>query len=57
MPCAARPDKEIPRGSGSIRFVFDLARSKAGPPVQYSMVVDTDGTSVTAVLYYFAAGS
>lgn len=55
---AARPDKEIPRGSaGSIRFVFDLARSKAGPPVQYSMVVDTDGTSVTAVLYYFAAGS
>jgi hypothetical protein len=27
------------------------------PPVQYSMVVDTDGTSVTAVLYYFAAGS
>ncbi|MBN9176783.1 MAG: hypothetical protein J0I43_05375 [Microbacterium sp.] len=55
---AARPDKEIPRGSaGSIRFVFDLARSKAGPPVEYSMVVDTDGSAVTAVLYYFAAGS
>ncbi|GAA1656362.1 hypothetical protein [Microbacterium flavum] len=55
---AATPDREIPRGNvGSIRFVFDIGRSTAGPPVQYSMVTDTDGTSVTAVLYYFAAGS
>ena len=55
---AAGPNQETPRGNvGSIRFVFDQARSTAGPPVQYSMVVDTDGTAVTAVLYYFAAGS
>jgi len=54
---AAGPNQEIPRGSvGAIRFVFDLARSSAGPPVQYSMIADTDGTSVTAILYYFAAG-
>ncbi len=54
---AAGPSQEVPRGNvGSIRFIFDQSRSSAGPPVQYSMIADTDGSTVTAVLYYFAAG-
>ena len=51
---AAGPALEIPRGNvGAIRFVFDPARSSAADPLQYSAFADTDGTVVTAILYYF----
>gem|GEM_PF-927989 len=50
---ALSPDQEIPRGTvGAIRFVFDQARSSAEGPLQYSVFADTDGTVVTAVLYF-----
>ena len=50
---ALSPDQEIPRGTvGAIRFVFDQARSNAEGPLQYSVFADTDGTVVTAVLYF-----
>jgi hypothetical protein len=54
---AAGPDEEIPRGNvGAIRFVFDQARSGTdGGSLQDSMFADTDGTVVTAILYYFAS--
>lgn len=54
---AAGPNEEIPRGNvGAIRFVFDQARSGTdGGSLQYSMFADTDGTVVTAILYYFAS--
>ncbi|WP_431803509.1 hypothetical protein [Microbacterium sp. bgisy203] len=50
---AAGPDQEIPRGNvGAIRFVFDQERSAGDDPLQYSTFADTDGSVVTAVLYY-----
>lgn len=50
---AASPDLEVPRGNvGAIRFVFDRARSTGVDPLQYSLFADTDGTVVTAILYY-----
>ncbi|MFT4051024.1 MAG: hypothetical protein QM677_02100 [Microbacterium sp.] len=50
---AQSPDVEIPRGNvGAIRFVFDQARTSGGTAPQYSMIVDTDGSIVTAILYY-----
>lgn len=50
---AAGPGLEIPRGNvGAIRFIFDPGRSNGVDPLQYSMAVDTDGTTVTAILYY-----
>lgn len=53
---AAGPAEEIPRGNvGAIRFVFDPSRS-GGDPLQYSAFADTDGTVVTAILYYFSSG-
>lgn len=53
---AAGPNAEIPRGNvGAIRFVFDQDRSSTADPLQYSMFADTDGTAVTAILYYFAS--
>lgn len=54
---AAGPDADTPRGNvGAIRFTFDQARSGTeGGKLQYSMFADTDGTAVTAILYYFAS--
>lgn len=50
---ALGPDEEIPRGNvGAIRFVFDSERSNAAGAPQYSEFADTDGSVVTAVLYF-----
>lgn len=54
---ALAPDQEIPRGNvGATRFVFEQARSSAAAPLQYSLFADTDGTVVTAILYFRYAG-
>ncbi|MGB4779633.1 hypothetical protein [Microbacterium sp.] len=50
---ALSPDAEIPRGAvGAIRFVFDQARSSTDGAPQYSVIADTDGSVVTAILYF-----
>ena len=50
---ALGPDAELPRGNvGAIRFVFDRERSNATDSLQYSEFADTDGSVVTAILYY-----
>lgn len=50
---ALGPDQEIARGNvGATRFVFDQERSSADGALQYSMFADTDGSTVTAILYY-----
>lgn len=53
---ALNPDAEVDRDGGP-RFVFGADRSGfAGGVPTYSMVVDTDGDAVTAILYFYYAG-
>lgn len=52
---AAGPDAEVDR-NGVTRYVFAADRSSmAGGVPSYSMMADTDGAAVTAILYYFYA--
>ncbi len=50
---ALGPDDEQERGSG-IRFVFGESSFAGGVPT-YSTVVDTDGSAVTAILYFYSS--
>ena len=53
---SATPDREAERGSG-IRFVFGADRSSvSGGIPSYSMIVDTNGDAVTAILYFYYSG-
>lgn len=50
---AAGPDTEFER-NGATRYVFAADRSStAGGITSYSMMADTDGAAVTAILYYY----
>lgn len=53
---ALSPDVTQERGSGT-RFVFAADRSSvSGGTPSYSMIVDTDGSTVTAVMYFYFSG-
>ncbi|SBS72900.1 hypothetical protein [uncultured Microbacterium sp.] len=52
---AAGPDTDFER-NGALRYVFAADRSSTAEETpSYSMMADTDGDAVTAILYYFYA--